>query len=829
MRYEAIINLDAASYTASFAVLGKEHPTPQTTGDPPVPFRQSEGDDGPMTFAFLNPLTKETGGVAGLALYVQGIKKASNIADAPMYDNISVSWKAPGADEEYALVYENDFSTRCYRQVEPEGTTAGTYSLVTTTNIIQSSFYDRGTGTSDYGITESNARRLVPDGAPYLGQDGWRRIAGDAYFTLIDPNNGNYVWDNASVLRATGSGKTGMVAVPLGTTVSSGKVRLYCDILMGAITNSTAQTRDIAAAAFLAGNGAYANACCNTNIIRAADIAMVLQGKGVCGAGTCSSEKDPGSDKQTQTQLYSFDGSAYSALKDANDQDASIDCGTWGRYIVTLDLDTGTYDLTVYDLGYVGREMAYDHSACVKLVETNNLALASAIRNIDSVVLFSDGQDNRNNNKRYFDKLNGRDLGRFPLFDNVRVCLVNEEDGPNGTELYACTFEYGYRLSVRNVASLAGPSNREGADRWIRRGQMYGTIEVVDAGDGDNVVVLDDLGYIKDGSSGITRTGYVVQPFGETTKGCDSVDFAADIRPPECFVRGSDCFAYVEVGGDAYAQGVYRPVSKSKWRNEPRIGFGFSVGAGYNDVRQFTNVVFSVQTVASKGQDASSTNLVCAIDKSHWYRFRVKADPPERKFTVRVFDQGTAKPAASDADGTLVATFDELTLPEFGDEGMTAFGLAGAGFCGFSGGGIDDPNIVLIDNLSASGSISFATFLDECGLPPDTPPQTVTNGIPAIVRYVFDIAPDIGPGDLAEPLIDVKFDADGTPSVEIPEQKNTEGVTVTVLATEDISDWSDAQLIEMRYDESDGAWHPADGADHPAMFFKWRVGIKEAP
>ena len=33
-----------------------------------------------------------------------------------------------------------------------------------------------------------------------------------------------------------------MVAVPISTTVSSDKVRLYCDILMGALTNSTSQT-----------------------------------------------------------------------------------------------------------------------------------------------------------------------------------------------------------------------------------------------------------------------------------------------------------------------------------------------------------------------------------------------------------------------------------------------------------------------------------------------------------------------------------------------------------------------------------------------------------
>ena len=582
VRYVAEINLGAGTYKATFADLGTEHPTPDTTGVSTNDFRRSEDDAGSTTFAFLDPLTEQTGGVAGLAFYVQGIRQAANTADAPMYDNIAVSWKAPD-EEEFALVYENDFSTRRYRQAEPAGTASGTYSPVPTTNVVQSSFYDRWQGSSDYGVSESGARRLVPDGAPYVGQDGWRRIAGDAYFTLVDPNKKNegYGWANASVLRATGSGKTGMVAVPLGTTVSSGKVRLYCDILMGALTNSTDVTRDISAAAFLAGNGAFANAWYDAAAIRATDIAAALRGKGVCGAGTCFPGMEEGA-YQTNTWIYCFDGSSYSSQDSGGDEGVSFNCGKWNRFIVTLDLDAGTYDLAIYDLGYVGQQIDYDHNAGTQLVVTNGIPLAAAaIRNVDSVVLFSDGQAKYNGGT---DAFNGKSLGRFPLFDNVRVCLV-DSDGADGTELYSCNFEYGYRLSVKNAVPLAGPSDREGVDRWLRRGNNYGTIDAVDAGGGDNVVVLDGLGYVKDGSSGFTRTGYAVQPFGATTKGFGTVDFAADIRPPECFVRDKDCFAYVEVGGDAYAQGVYRPTSKSNWRYEPRIGLGFSVAATVWTVR----------------------------------------------------------------------------------------------------------------------------------------------------------------------------------------------------------------------------------------------------
>ena len=91
------------------------------------------------------------------------------------------------------------------------------------------------------------------------------------------------------------------------------------------------------------------------------------------------------------------------------------------------------------------------------------------------------------------------------------------------------------------------------------------------------------------------------------------------------------------------------------------------------------------------------------------------------------------------------------------------------------------------------------------------------------MRYVFDIDPDIGPDELPEPLIDITFDANGTPSVKLPEQKNTEGVTVTVLATEDLTDWSNAKLVPMAYDKVDDTYKPTNGVYPNQMFYKWRL------
>ena len=82
------------------------------------------------TLSFESVLTAETGGVAGIALWTQGVRQSDDAA-APMFDNIRV-W------HDGALVYENDFATRRYRQIAPAGTTSGAYALATATNAVSS-------------------------------------------------------------------------------------------------------------------------------------------------------------------------------------------------------------------------------------------------------------------------------------------------------------------------------------------------------------------------------------------------------------------------------------------------------------------------------------------------------------------------------------------------------------------------------------------------------------------------------------------------------------------------------------------------------------------
>ena len=125
---------------------------------------------------------------------------------------------------------------------------------------------------------------------------------------------------------------------------------------------------------------------------------------------------------------------------------------------------------------------------------------------------------------------------------------------------------------------------------------------------------------------------------------------------------------------------------------------------------------------------------------------------------------------------------------------------------------------------------AYELWLKDVGItdepkPDDMPkPEDMVNGIPAGVRYVFGIDPSIGPADLAEPLLDIKFDADGKPYVKLPPIVNTEDVTVTVLATEDLADWTNA--AEYPVDPATGIcvldFNPAPSQ----MFFKYSLSAQ---
>ena len=120
---------------------------------------------------------------------------------------------------------------------------------------------------------------------------------------------------------------------------------------------------------------------------------------------------------------------------------------------------------------------------------------------------------------------------------------------------------------------------------------------------------------------------------------------------------------------------------------------------------------------------------------------------------------------------------------------------------------------------------AYELWLKDAGIAYEPEPGELVNGIPAGARYVFGIDPQIGPANLVEPLIDIKFDAAGKPYVKLPAQANTEGATLTVLASEDLMDWSHA--TEYAVDSVTGICQPDLNPVPPKMFFRWRLTIED--
>ena len=666
-RYTAEINLEAGTYKGTFADLGSEHPTAATVPSTTQNFRTYEpgpGGSEPTTMNLESPLSETSGGIAGLAFFVGNLKPA-DVAKAPMFDNVSVEWKKPGAAE-YVAVYSNDFTTRRVRTVEPQGSVNGTYESAHWAVGTVSSAYNYGSWENDYGVNDTTA-------CPALeGTDNWKRIAGTTKFTLLDPNkNGGYGWQSGTILRATGKSTMGVVATPLGTTITSGKVRFYFDVLPGrkSVLGSFTEAYAIC---YLAGNKAAESSSTSTSI------STILSGKAVCGGGyyvngSANSELNPG-------HIVYGTGSYKADYKDASNSNVEADMCKWHRFVVTADLDAKTFALKV-DRAAGSDVYDYDHATEFTFkAEGSKGFMSSAPASIDSIIIATQGQGNYNEYGSYGTK----NMGKFPLFDNLKVCRVND-DGTDGELIYRCDFNGSERVKSYDGAMMAESIDRPGADGWILRGQNKGSIYA--GGTDDAAVVLDDI----DGFC------CAVQSFGLTSKGCAEMAFAADLRPPKSWTRQDGAFG-IEIGGDAYYQGNLG--TSASWRDAPRLSFGFSDTANGADASgsRFTSRVLTVGTTT-----VTSTSAV-TVDPTHWYRFRVVAKPPEGTFTVTVYDQGTTHPGMADADGSLVATFADVTLPFSRMEPMTAIGLCGCGLAGSLGGGANDADVALVDNLSVNGT-----------------------------------------------------------------------------------------------------------------------------
>ena len=92
-----------------------------------------------------------------------------------------------------------------------------------------------------------------------------------------------------------------------------------------------------------------------------------------------------------------------------------------------------------------------------------------------------------------------------------------------------------------------------------------------------------------------------------------------------------------------------------------------------------------------------------------------------------------------------------------------------------------------------------------------------TDGQPNLIRYVFD-----RPSGDCNPFTGISLNAQGKPVVRTLAPVNTEGVTIKVLSTTDLGDWSQAVELELSVDPDGGLLLEHD-TDDPARFYRLKA------
>ena len=596
-----------------------------------------------------------TGPVSGLGIRMKYstryslVDGAAATTNCPCADNIRLWWNASDSAASFTdddLFYENDFSTRRVRTFARATKTASYAGTLVGTDAETYAFWDVAT-------------RVVPGSAANLttsttgGRDDWRRVndgsgAKNANVVATEEDGGNVL----AVVRSTGTTEYyAKVYHPIGTSMSDGFVKLEYDFRTPSAwvnwNNSKIFTVYLGGDAIRSG-GAY----------------LVRTGYSANGDSKFYPVVFRAGSKEVQT------GTELSAL-------------TWYRASVVADLANSRFDFTIRRLGANSGSVnrAVDGSPIVSLQNVGFNPNGSGPVTTYSVIGFDYGDT--------FEKAQ--------LLDNVRIWKGT--DGANWDLVYQNDFNRRVRYGVQTVQEaplLGGRVNGAGLDGWIRRGAGDATMLIRNAANPCATI------------EGEGSFAHAVQTFDKpVTKG--KVVVRADIRPP---TRMTDCAGHpasIFVGGDEYAQGEVCAAAGSRAFTDAAFGhFGFAVSGDLTALR------YDRQGAKFYAEDGGGEHVGASVLSGDalmkWYRFEATFNLDAGTWTVTVYDQGAAQPAFDAANGTPVASFENLTFKYSDPSGFTAIGIAGGGTAGAAPLEADKKG-VLFDNLKVVGSDDATIFV----------------------------------------------------------------------------------------------------------------------
>lgn len=603
------------------------------------------------TYFLSSPLTKASGGVAGLALNcyrtLSGTDANFVFANAPAFDNLRVAWKAPDGNDyksgSYETVYENDFKTRRYRTLQPVGGPATT-----------SCVYPRDVGTTaksvfkNYTVKENRddvnrsgllVRSKVGDGVQPVGTDNWRRLSGNGAATVINPGAGSA---GASNLRIDGSKSYIVLGTRIGETVTSGKVRVSADVRL------PAQWRQDSRRVCLALGGLAHWTDINYT---GTDI-----GYGAIVGDTSNDAFFPA--------YLPASGSLVST------KDVTVPCNAkeWYRMVVTADLDAKTYDYTLYALGAEAVASSADPGAPIYTI--TGIGFRNAVDEISSLSIWAYGA--------------GDVWDDFILWDSFKVW--KNVDTASEKLIYENTFGQRVYHLDQEMTPLTGGFRveGEGVDHWVSAG--FDDVDVRLLGDANRVLSANVPG---DGRS------WAVQSMGsQIDRG--RVRVTVDMRPPNLWSardRNRNRINFY-LGGPVFAQGLM--MKDDGFVDRAAMTFGFFQGSETQMLGFYTNVTLR----AVDGQTMADRAAPKACEADHWYRFVATAKPADRMWSLKAYDLGTTHPDVdTPTPAETFAAFDNLTWRAGAEDALSALGLTAGGCQGWQPWDVYDSGNLLVDNI----------------------------------------------------------------------------------------------------------------------------------
>ena len=495
-RWRVYVNLDEQRSNFYIWDAGPDQPTGRNT------LADDTADRKVTTtgYLFCSRMTAETGGISGIALnayrFLTGTGANLAVTNAPCYDNIHIAWKAPGSSE-YVPFYENDFSTRRYRRIQPTPAAAVTYPV------------DAGISTEDnftsYAVAtnreEKSPTYLVNSATGLLGMDNWIRLNSGGTFCVIDSNT-----NGKNELRVSGGG-AGVIAQTLGETIVSCKVRISGDVRLPTQWN---------------GNDArICLALCCPDYWSLSDPDRFSERTAGYGAIV-------GESKDEFCPAYLPPSGTLVSTKDA-----SVACTGkyWYRMVMTADLDAKTYDYELYEIGASAGAINRTDVPSTPIYATNGIAFRNDISSIGAFGLYTTQP--------------GTNWNNYVLWDNLQVWKNWNSSAGTGTLIYANDFNTRTRYITREKTELVhGVNTGVGVDCWEQVNRRDGTAWIF--GSANRFLSL---------KAPEASSLYMTQPLPFEVPNGVRVTFRVDVRPPCWWLRDGALNIYL--GDDSMGQYSY--------------------------------------------------------------------------------------------------------------------------------------------------------------------------------------------------------------------------------------------------------------------------------